>query len=713
MKIRAYGLIFRQVFVGAVASAILWSTSLGSSRAGDINNDVNFTHDVIYQVMTDRFADGDVSNNPTGSLYSAGCADLVKYCGGDWAGIIQKIQDGYLTGMGITALWISQPVENVYAVTPGSGMTSYHGFWARDYKKTNPFFGSMADFENLIAVAHANGIKVIIDFAPNHTSPSSDVDPTYMEDGALYDNGSFISSLNSDPGGIFNHNGGTNFSTYEDGIYRGLFDLADYNLQNSTIDAYLKSAINLWLDKGVDGIRVDAVKHMPPGWSKVWVDSLYSHRAVFTFGEWFLGAGEVDPLNEDYANESGMSLLDFRFTNGVRAVLRDNTTDWVGYHNMISDTALAYHEVIDQVTFIDNHDMPRYHYTGADTRRTDMAVALTMTSRGTPVIYYGTEQYMTGTGDPSNRAFMTAFDNTTRNYQIITKLSALRAANPALGYGDTEQRWINNDVYIYEREYGDNIVLVAINRATSGSTNITGLFTAMPAGTYTDQLTGLLDGNAITVNANGSVNAFDLGAGEVGVWQITSAGTTPIIGHVGPMSARAGQTITIDGEGFGAVAGNVYFGASPATIVSWTDQQVKLQVPGISAGFYDVSLKTSGNVTSAPYDQFEVLTAAQVSVRFIVNNAYTAVGQNVYLTGSVHELSYWSASAATAVGPFFNQVVKQYPTWYFDVSVPAGQTFEYKYVKIDGAGNVVWESGLNHTYTAPASGTGQVEVNWQ
>ena len=694
--------------VASMLSAVLAGAG-NAANAGDVSNDVNFTSDVIYQIMTDRFHDGDQANNPSGSLYSFGCSDLKKYCGGDWAGIAQKITDGYLTGMGVTALWISQPVENVFAVAPtAAGDTSYHGFWARDFKRTNPIFGSMADFENLIAVAHAAGIKVVIDFAPNHTSPSRQGDPLYMEDGVLNDDGTFVASLNSDTSGVFYHNGGTDFSTYEDGIYRGLFDLADFNHQNGTIDGYLKDAINLWLDKGIDGIRVDAVKHMPFGWSKAWMNSTLEHRPVFAFGEWFLGDGEVDPLNHKYANESGMGLLDFRFGNAIRSVLKFGTSDWNGFHGMITDTATAYHEVIDQVTFIDNHDMSRFHSVGADPRRADMALAVTLTSRGTPVVYYGTEQYMTGDNDPTNRGYMTSFDTTTRGYNVVKKLAALRQANSALGYGDTEQRWVNNDIYIFEREYAGNVVLVAINKAFTGSTNITGLFTSMPAGTYADELGSLLDGNAITVNANGSVDAFDLAAGEVAVWHKVGGASAPTIGHVGPMMTRAGQAITIDGEGFGASAGSATVGGVAGTVLSWSDTQVKLQVPSVTPGFHSVNVNGS-----TAYTGLEVLTNSQVSVRFVVNNASTVVGQNVYLTGSVHELSNWTATNSGSIGPFFNQVVHQYPSWYQDVSVPAGQTIEFKFVKIDGLGNVTWEAGSNHIFTAPASGTAEVNVNWQ
>lgn len=711
-RAQARGLAGR-IALGGLASALLAIGLAGPALAGDVNNDVDYTRDVVYQILTDRFVDGDPANNPTGSSFSAGCTNLRKYCGGDWAGIAQRISDGYLTQMGITALWISQPVENIFALD-SAGTTAYHGFWARDYKRTNPAFGSMADFSDLIAVAHAAGIKVVIDFTPNHSSSAVEGDPGFMEDGAVFDNGFFLASLNSDPTGAFHHNGETDFSSYEDGIHRSLFNLADYNLQNAQIDGYLKAAIKLWLDKGVDGIRVDAVKHMPPGWSKNWADAIYAHRPVFTFGEWFLGADEVDPLNHDFANDSGMSLLDFRFNGKIRKVLRDNTGDWNDFYGMILDTASAYEQVIDQLPFIDNHDMPRFHFAGADTRRTDMALAVTLTSRGTPIVYYGTEQYMTGGNDPDNRAMMTAFSSrTTRAYQVVQKLSALRQSNRALGMGDTRQRWINGNIFIYERRFANNVVLVAINRATSGSTDITGLFTALPAGTYADVLGGLLSGNGITVNSNGSVNVFNLGAGEVGVWQYTAGTSTPSIGHVGPVTGRSGQTITIDGQGFGSTAGSVRFGSSTGTIVSWSSTRVKVKVPNIAAGLYDVTVRTSGGVTSAAYPRFEILTGPQVSVRFIVKNATTFFGQDVYLTGDVHELSNWSTSANTAIGPMFNQVVHLWPTWYYDVSVPAGRTLQYKFIKRDGAGNVVWEGGSNHFFTTPSSGTAEVTVYWQ
>jgi len=83
------------------------------------------------------------------------------------------------------------------------------------------------------------------------------------------------------------------------------------------------------------------------------------------------------------------------------------------------------------------------------------------------------------------------------------------------------------------------------------------------------------------------------------------------------------------------------------------------------------------------------------------------------IVGSVPELGSWDTTKA--IGPLFNDTptIGVYPTWFYDISVPANTQIEYKFIKIDGAGNVVWESGMNHVYTTPASNTGEVTVNWQ
>jgi glycosidase len=703
---------------GRLAAALVLSVAAWTATAAPdthVSNKQGFNTDVVYQVVTDRFVDGNAANNPTGAAFSAGCTQLKLYCGGDWRGLQNKIEDGYLTGMGITAIWISQPVENITAVLNYSGTdsTAYHGYWARDFKRSNAAFGSITDFTNMIAAAHAANIKVIIDFAPNHTSPADAANTGFGENGRLYDNGALVASYGSDPSGYFHHNGGTSFSNLEDGIYRNLFDLADLDHHKATIDTYFKDAIKLWLDLGVDGIRMDAVKHMPFGWQQNLMSWIHGYKPVFTFGEWFLSANEVDPANHYFANKSGMSLLDFQFGQKVRQVFKDGTHDMVSLHQMITDTASQYAQVHDQVTFIDNHDMPRFHATGANPRKLEQALAFTLTSRGVPAIYYGSEHYMTGTGDPANRARITSLGTGTTAYQVISKLAPLRKQNPAIAYGTTQQRWLNANVYIYERQFGNNVALVAINRDLSNAVNISGLITALPAGSYTDKLAGTLNGNGITVGAGGAVPAFSLAAGAVAVWSATPAISSPLVGHVGPVLGKAGNTVTIDGRAFGTTKGTVYFGATAVTgtnITSWEATQIKVKVPAVTPGTYGVSIKTAANVSSNTYNGMQVLTGPQVTVRFVVNNAFTAPGENIFLTGDKFELTNWSSTAP--LGALFNQVMHAYPSWYTDVSLPASTAIQFKFLK-KGSGGTVWEGGSNHTYTTPASGNGTVIVNWQ
>jgi glycosidase len=708
-------LVFMAALIFTIA-AVIYGTlrfsavSLATSpQDSDVTNKASFSTDVIYQIVTDRFYDGDSTNNPTGAVFNT--SDLTKYHGGDWQGIIDKIEDGYLTGLGVTALWISSPVKNITVIDGSNDNASYHGYWGKDYFQTNSAFGSLSDFAELISVAHANGIKIVIDFVPNHTSTA-----VYGEDGALYRDGSLISTYSNDSQGIFNHESAwSSYTTLENCIYYSIWGLSDLNQQNSTVDTYMKDAINMWINLGVDGIRVDAVKHMSFGWQKNWLSSIYSNQGVFTFGEWYYGGTTNDAEFTNFTNNSGMSLLDFRFANALRNALGSKTGSMTDLYSVITSTSTDFNEVNDQVTFMDSHDMSRFMtLSGSNSRAVENAYVILLTSRGVPNIYYGTEQYLTGSADPYNRGDMTSFSTSSTAYQTISRIAPLRKSNPALAYGTTVERWINSDVIIYERQFGSSVVLTAVNRSSSTGYDITGLYTNLPAGTYSDVLQGLLGGNSITVASNKSVTTFNLAAGESAVWQYTAASeSAPLIGNVDPNVGKAGNVITITGEGFGTSTGTIKFGTTSATVNSWSDTIIKVTVPNVTPGSYKIYVTTSSSVTSAAYDGYEVLTGAQVSVRFKVNNATTSWGTNVYLVGSCYELGNWDTSKA--IGPIYNatSTIGVYPTWFMDVNVPAGTTIEYKFIKKDSSGNVTWESGSNHTVTTPASGTSTVTVNWQ
>lgn len=234
--------------------------------------------DVVYQIITDRFYDGDTSNNvPAGfdaTLYDGTGQDLKLYQGGDWAGIIEKIP--YLKGMGVTAVWISAPYENrdteiIDYQSDGSlnRWTSFHGYHVRNYFATNKHFGTLNEFKELRDALHANGIKLVIDFVTNHTS--REMNPTannIPEDGKLYEpdrkeDGTFAFNENGEP---YDYNGdglvenliadpqndtngwfhglgdrGDDSSRY--GYrYKDLGSLADFSQENQDVAAYLEQA---------------------------------------------------------------------------------------------------------------------------------------------------------------------------------------------------------------------------------------------------------------------------------------------------------------------------------------------------------------------------------------------------------------------------------------------------------------------------------------
>jgi hypothetical protein len=371
------------------------------------------------------------------------------------------------------------------------------------------------------------------------------------------------------------------------------------------------------------------------------------------------------------------------------------------------------------VTFFDSQDEPRlYGDITTNQNRLHEALAFLLTCRGIPNIFYGDEQYLyntnSGGNDPYNRVNMSSFSTTTTAYQLITKLATLRANNDALGYGTMQQRWINNDVYIFERNFYGSVVLVAINKNDTTSYSITGLSTALPAGAYGDYLGSLLGGAGITVvtgsGGGNPVAAFTLNSHTVAVWQMQVAATSPEIGGIGPYVGQSGMTVTIAGDGFGGAAGGVYFGTTAATVSSWSNTSVTLQVPSVVPGPYSVSVRNRGGTVSRGIN-FNVLTARLIPVTFTVNNATpTSPGDYIFLTGSTPELGSWGTTFQTAVGPMLDP---NYPNWFINAAMPAATNIQFKFIKIAANGTVTWEAGSNHTYTVPSTGTGTVNVTWQ
>ncbi|AMX04264.1 alpha-amylase [Microbulbifer thermotolerans] len=715
--------------------------------------------DVVYQIITDRFVDGDTSNNiPTGSSASlfddpdqdglGNGDDLKLYQGGDWQGIIDKIS--YLKNMGVTAVWISAPYENrdtpIYDYQQSGGYdlwTSFHGYHVRNYFATNKHFGLMQDFEALRDALHANGIKLIIDFVSNHTSrgtnPTSGNSP---EDGKLYEpdkdsNGDYVFDSNGNPvdynsdGNVENlladpnydingwfHNLGDRGSDDTQFGYRfkDLGSLSDFSTENAAVVEHLEKAATFWKSKGVDGFRHDATLHMSPSFAKGFKDAIDSASGgpLTHFGEFFIG--RPDPKYDEYQSfpdRTGINNLDFEYFRASTNAFGYFSETMSAFGQMLIATSADYEYENQAVTFLDNHDVTRFRYIQPNDKPYHAALATLLTARGTPNIYYGTEQYLTSadSSDISGRVFMereTSFDQTTTAYKIIQALSALRRQNEAVAYGETAILYSSDDVLVFKRQFYDKQVIVAVNRQPDLSFTVPAINTTLPAGSYDDVLNGLLYGDSMTVN-NGKIGSFTLAGGEVSVWSYNpDLGTAiPRIGDVVSTMGRAGNTVYIYGTGLGGTV-TVKFDSTAATVVSNSDTMIEAIVPNVSAGARQITVTKGTNVSNQ--FRYEVLSDDQNQVIFKVN-ATTSWGENIYIVGDIPELGSWDTSKA--VGPFHTP---NYPEWFLPVSVPKNTTIQYKFIKKDSSGNVTWEGGNNRSITSPSSSTGTLDTSvltWQ
>lgn len=695
------------------------TTSINAAPLGPVT-----PKDTIYQILTDRFSNGDTTNDkpsgtPTDQFDGTG-SNLNKYQGGDFQGIINKIP--YLKSLGITAVWVSPPNENREGLYAG-GYAAYHGFHATNFYATNKHFGSMLDFARLRDALHSNGIKLVIDFATNH---SSQPDVANGTDGKLYQplkdaSGNYVfdavtgeptgRTLFADPlndsSGLFHHNGNRadNQTSYFDFEYRDLAYLADLSHENPTMIKHLDKAYEFWKAKGVDGFRYDATLHQNPAFLAGVSDTVNSaaNGPITQFGEYFIGRPDSKYAQyTSFPTRTGINNLDFEFYQSASNTFGTYSKTMSDFANMLVYTSSDYKNPEQAITFIDNHDVQRFGNLQWDERIFDAGLVALMASRGTPNIYYGTEQHFKGRGTDgdSGRVFMqteSTFPTTTPAFNVISKMSQLRKTNNALAYGSTTILYSDNDVMVMKRQFGSDVVIVAINRNTTTSKTINqNLAVSMPSGTYSDYLAGALGGKNVTVNSSGVIasGTLTLAAKEVDVWQYNATDTTPRIGTVVSTRGRVGNQVYIYGENFDSTT-IVKFNGVQAAILSYSSDTLKVTVPSVAAGNAPITV-TKGGVTSNAVDYF-VLSGDQVQTIFHAT-ASTVMGDNIYVVGDIPELGSWDVNKAVKLSEAM--MAPSYPQWFLPVSVPSGKTFQFKFVKKDSAGNVYWEQGNNRSFTS-------------
>ncbi|OLP19972.1 cyclomaltodextrin glucanotransferase [Leptolyngbya sp. 'hensonii'] len=518
--------------------------------------DIEFRQETIYFIVVDRFFDGDPDNSegPNPELYDPDGQDWGRYWGGDLQGVIEKLD--YLKNMGVTALWLTPLFEQIEDLFVTSA--AIHGYWIRDFKRLNPrFIGKDENpslnatqetrnttFDRLIAELHKRKMKLVLDIVCNHSSPD-----VSGHKGELFDDGVKIADFNNDKDNWYHHYGEVTDWENEWQIQNcELAGLATFNENNIQYRNYIKSAIKQWLDRGVDALRVDTVKHMPIWFWQEFNADMQAHRPdVFIFGEWIYNH-PADDRSVEFANCSGMTLLDFGLCVAIRGALAQGAE--AGFHLVqdILNQDANYGGATELVTFIDNHDMPRFQSLNPDPEMLRVAIALIMTTRGIPCIYYGTEQYLhddtNGGHDPYNRPMMNAWEQDTEVYRYIRLLSGLRRLNPAVALGSQWQKYVTPDVFCYVRRYGNCACFVALNRGET--ITLEAVATDLPDGEHTC----VLSRRKFTVQ-DGMIPSLELGRRDAIVLSHVGErvkGQTIVRVQLNGVNTQPGETIVVVGD---------------------------------------------------------------------------------------------------------------------------------------------------------------------
>lgn len=448
-------------------------------------SDVEFRSETIYFLIVDRFNSGKPEKGRVEDpMFDPQQKDWGKYWGGDLQGIIDKLD--YLQSMNITAIWTTPLFEQVQAMTVGdTPKAPIHGYWTSDFKRINArwcndpsekrlFLRDDTVFDHLLADMHERGMKFVLDIVCNHSSPE-----TAQGKGKLYDDGELIADFENDTEHWYHHYGETVDWDDEWQIQNcELCGLATFNENNILYRNHIKEAIKLWIGKGVDALRIDTVKHMPLWfWQEFCSDISAANPNVFRFGEWIHSRPD-NPKPVEFANKSGMTILDFGFCDAIREVLTHRHPEGFGYLKEILDQDGNYCGATELVTFFENHDMPRLQSLGVSDATLDLALVLLLTSRGVPCLYYGCEQYLhddtEGGNDPYNRPMMAKWEGTNAT-RIINILAKLRKTNIAIQLGGQWPILVEESVYVYSRRYRDSRCLVCLNKGEEVEVELNGV----------------------------------------------------------------------------------------------------------------------------------------------------------------------------------------------------------------------------------------------
>ncbi len=451
--------------------------SIATRREGSRNRESFNTSDVVYLIMSDRFVDGDESNNSTkNTREKANKADVNGRWGGDIQGIINSFD--HIAKLGCTAIWPTP------MLCDDEEAWSYHGYACSDYYHIDPRYGSNALYADMVAQAHKKGLKILMDMVPNHCGGAH----WWMKDLPYQDwINQFPEFTNTN--NCFTANYDINASQYDKQLSnRGWFDkpMPDMNLENKDLLKYFQQWAIWWIEYAdLDGLRVDTYPYIEKIPGSEWLAAIRKeYPNINIVGEcWTRPAPAVAYWQSGTKNFDGFdsnlpTVMDFPVEEAIRQALENDGNYWGGGLTKVYDAMTMdymYADVNKLLTFLGNHDMSRIRdaVKDRDIRRVKLAYVLLATMRGIPQVLYGDEyaMYSMNKEDPNNHSYLRAplpqgkkvNEEMQDMFNFQSRLFNWRKKEPVLHTGKTMHFMARNNTYAFFRYNDKEAVFVFAN----------------------------------------------------------------------------------------------------------------------------------------------------------------------------------------------------------------------------------------------------------
>jgi cyclomaltodextrin glucanotransferase len=457
--------------------------------------------DAVYFVVTDRFVNGDRSNDqreqggpdPRTRSFDRPVpgappdeSDNIGYLGGDFKGLLDNA--GYIRDLGFGAVWLTPIVDNPDqaftggdAVTWGGafqdrGKTGYHGYWGVDFYRLDEHLPSPGlDFAGLTQGLKRHGLKTVLDIVANHGSPSFTMPVDQPKYGEIYRDGVRVADHQNLPPERLDPARNPLHRYFH--AQKDLVQLSNLDDTNPEVLDYFVGAYSQWIDQGADAFRIDTIRHMPHAFWKAFAERIRAKRpGFFMFGEAFdYKADNIAPFT--WAENGGISVLDFPLKEGLAQVFGIGSRSYEALSDPLYLRDGPYANPYELMTFYDNHDMPRL--AASDEGFIDAHNWL-FTARGIPVIYYGSEiGFMRGRAEHAGNRnyFGQERVEAAKSHPIhaaLRRIAKLREASPALQRGLQLNLLMKEERAAFYRVYQhggvSQIALVLLNKGDSPTT---------------------------------------------------------------------------------------------------------------------------------------------------------------------------------------------------------------------------------------------------